>query len=192
MRKKKKIQETADWLDLQFDNAERIYEDAVERECYGDLSDALFERAIAALAIPEYEQPKEADLGSAKLKEKIEANCFSDTVVDRMREEISRFNQVQRFVSERDKIEPGFHNNLRGFFWRTYRELACREDGPFGDDLFYALYKTMQSRITETKYGELRALMPIITYLFVICDLFYRTKEERKRDEEAARAGGAS
>ena len=75
---------------------------------------------------------------------------------------------------------------------RGCRELACREDGPFGDDLFYALYKTMQSRITETKYGELRALMPIITYLFVICDLFYRTKEERKRDEEAARAGGVS
>jgi len=179
-------------LDLQFDNATRIYEDAVERDCYGDLTDALFERAIAALAIPEYEQPKNADLESVKLKDKIKANCFSDTVVDRMREEISRFNQVQKFVAERDMIEPGFRHNLRGFFWKTYRELACREDGPYGDDLFHALYKVMRERIAETKYGERRALMPIITYLFVICDLFYRTEEERKRDEEAIRAGGQS
>ena len=48
-------------------------------------------------------------------------------------------------------------------------------------------HKLVRDRIPETKYNERRAVLPIITYLFVICDLFFRTEDERRRAEANSR-----
>jgi len=164
----------------------RIRDDAVEQDRFGDISDKLLERAVEALSIPDCQQPTDADLDAKDTKEKIRINLFSSRVVDSMQEEIVRFTQVQKYVQNRDKADPDFHNKLRGYFWAEYRRLV-ESEGLIGDDLFDALLKVVRDRIPETKYNERRAVLPIITYLFVICDLFFRTEDERRRAEANSR-----
>lgn len=161
-----------------FEDFHKITKDAEELDCAEDISDRTFEEAVNALRIEHPDHDHDEDLMSVNTEDKVNINRLGESSMKQLEEGIVHFTQLQNFVRARDKVEPGFHTSLRDFFRAEYKKLVSSK-GIIGDELFDKLIDTLKARMDTTKTVQRRAVLPIVTYLFVICDLFFRTEEER-------------
>lgn len=147
-----------------------------EIDVCGDISAQTFEEVINALQMPHTDDSHGSDLKSISTKDKIRINALGESSVKALQESIVYFSQPQDYIRKRERTEPSFHNDLCAFFRNEYVRLL--REGKGGDTIFTALIDSLKSKIPNADYMKKCCVPPIVTYLFVICDLFARTEEE--------------
>lgn len=150
--------------------------DAEEIDCGGELSERTLEETVEALEIPQEDKAHEADLEAVDMRDKLSINNLGESTQKQLQECVVQFNQVQEFIRGRDRCEPGFHDQLRNFFRREYKKVVL-DSQTRGDELFEALIDSLKKRIPNSSRLQKLAIPPIVTYLFIVCDLFQRTSE---------------
>ena len=161
----------------------RIRKDAEDMECCGDFSDSLIEEVINKLNVNRGDKTHIDDLEFTDIQEKIRLNVLTDRTVAKLQEDIVHFNAIQKYIERRDRSEPGFHDQLKNLFRAEYKRLVI-DRGIFDDDLFDALEKFFKDKFDITETRKRNAVRPIITYLFMKCDIFFRTDAERRAEKE--------
>lgn len=100
------------------------------------------------------------------IEKKIKVNNFSNLGRNYINMGLSLYSQVESFVEDAEKREPGYGERLRDGFLAEY--YAERKNGARGDELYQSLINLVDPMVFEDKMS----VNAVIAYLFTKCEVF--------------------
>lgn len=140
---------------------------------FGDFNEELLEAAVDSIELPPKPKDYRDNAEIAKYNEKLKWNELGEPTRARIQSVIHTSPAVERFITAKTKIEgqQDFYPRLLSLFQIEYNRLV-KDEGLGGDALFEGIERAISSRIQNIKARG--AALPILTHLFLICDLFLR------------------
>ena len=102
------------------------------------------------------------------VSDKINKNEFTNKVKRLLDIGLMKTYEVKSFVTEMDKIDKKFINNLKSFFKDKYLEL--KEENNNNDEIFLELWDYIKN--DSYSFSENAAALSVLCYMFELCEVF--------------------